>query len=502
MNSRTCSALLLAGVIGALVPGWPAAVPAASLVAFADVDVSAAAIRDTGRGQGASQPEGSPAERQFRAWLAAFNSGNRDKLLAFFRESFPARAAGVDNALQFREETGGFDLVKVESADATRFTGLVRERAGDQFARAEVEVEAAAPHRIVRMGIGVVPRPPEFSVARLQERDLAAALQAKVHEDAAKGMFSGAVLLGRRGKVLFSAARGTADRESGMPNTLETRFRMGSMNKMFTATAVLQLAQAGKLQLDAPIGRYITDYPNKEVATKVTVHHVLTHTGGTGDIFGPDYEKHRLELRTLNDYVQLYGQRALLFEPGSKWQYSNYGFILAGVIVERVSGQSYYDYVRDNIFKPAGMTSSGSEPEDQAVPNRAKGYMRRAGGLQPNTDTLPYRGTSAGGGYTTVGDLFRFATALVDHRLLNAKYSEMLTTGKVDTGRAAGDKYAYGFIDSVEYGARSFGHGGGAPGMNGELRIFPGSGYVVAALVNADSGASRLASWMGMRLPQ
>ena len=223
---------------------------------------------------------------------------------------------------------------------------------------------------------------------------------------------------------------------------------MGSMNKMFTATAILQLVQAGKVKLDAPLGTYLTNYPNRDVATKVTIHHLLTHTGGTGDIFGPEFSAHRLELKTLDDYVKLYGARGLEFEPGSKWEYSNYGFLLLGVIVERVSGQSYYDYVRDHIFMPAGMTGSGSEPEELAVPGRAKGYMQQKGVWMPNTDTLPYRGTSAGGGYTTVGDLLRFASALTGHTLLDAKHTALLTTGKVDTGQ--GDRYAYGFVESVE----------------------------------------------------
>ena len=169
------------------------------------------------------------------------------------------------------------------------------------------------------------------------------------------------------------------------------------------------------------------------------------------------------------------------------------------MIVERVSGQSYYDYVRDHIFAPAGMTGSGSEPEDVAVPGRAKGYMQQKGEWVPNTGTLPYRGTSAGGGYTTVGDLLRFATALSGHVLLDGRHTTLMTTGKVDTGQ--GDKYAYGFFESIEGGTRSFGHSGGAPGMNGDLRIFPDSGYVVAALANTGSGASQVVSWVSERLP-
>ena len=136
---------------------------------------------------------------------------------------------------------------------------------------------------------------------------------------------------------------------------------------------------------------------------------------------------------------------------------------------------------------------------DVAVPGRAKGYMQQKGVWVPNTDTLPYRGTSAGGGYTTVGDLLRFASALTGHVLLDAKHTDLLTAGKVDTGQ--GGKYAYGFEESMEGGARSIGHSGGAPGMNGDLRIFTGSGYVVAALANTGSGASQAVSWISERLP-
>jgi D-alanyl-D-alanine carboxypeptidase len=121
------------------------------------------------------------------------------------------------------------------------------------------------------------------------------------------------VLIAHKGKPVFAQAYGLADREHKIPNTLETRFRIGSMNKMFTAVAILQLAQQGKLGLDDPLGKYLTDYPNRDVATKVTIHHLLTHTGGTGDIFGPEFDTHRLELRTLQDYVKLYGNRGLNF---------------------------------------------------------------------------------------------------------------------------------------------------------------------------------------------
>ena len=452
-----------------------------------------------GQAAAAVQPAPSPAERQFRAWLAAFNSGDRGAYEAFLRESFPSRVPRLDADVEFRQRTGGFDLRAVESTTATSVTCLVQERAWEQVARAVLEAEAAPPHRIARLALNLVPRPADMPVRRLSLTELAPAARAKIDAQAKAGQFQGAVLVARRGTVIYSDAKGLADREARTPNTLETKFRMGSMNKMFTATAIMQLVQAGKIRLDAPLGTYLANYPNRDVATKVTIHHLLTHTGGTGDIFGPQFSARRLELKTLDDYVKLYGARGLEFEPGSKWQYSNYGFLLLGVIVERVSRQSYYDYVRDHIFAPAGMAGSGSEPEQVVVPGRARGYMQEQGVWVLNTDTLPYRGTSAGGGYTTVRDLLRFATALTSNRLLDAAHTTLMTTGKVDT--PGGGKYAYGFAESMEGGMRSFGHSGGAPGMNGDLRIFPDSGFVVAALANTGSGASQAASWVSERLP-
>gem|GEM_PF-2438520 len=343
----------------------------------------------------------------------------------------------------------------------------------------------------------------DVALQRLSDDDMVAALEARLDEAAAADRFSGTVLVVKDGDVLFSGAYGLADREREIPNTLETRFRIGSMNKMFTAVAILQLSEAGKIELTAPFGRYLPDYPNRDVATQVTIHQLLTHTGGTGDIFGPEFDTHREELRTLGDYVELYGERDLEFRPGSRFAYSNYGFLLLGVVIEAVSGQGYYDYVAEHIFEPTGMTGTGSLPEDVEVPDRAVGYMDPSGGTdwQPNTDTLPFRGTSAGGGYSTVEDLARFADALSDHELLSADSTELLLEGKQEIG--PGVEYAYGFeVRRHEEGYRSVGHNGGAPGMNGDLRIYPESGYVVAVLSNLDPpAAGMVAEYLDARLP-
>jgi D-alanyl-D-alanine carboxypeptidase len=338
---------------------------------------------------------------------------------------------------------------------------------------------------------------------RMTEAEALRALSARADRLAGEDELSGAVLIAKGDRVLFSHAYGLADRKGRIPNTLRTRFRIGSMNKMFTAVAILQLVEAGNVKLTAPLGTYLPDYPNRAVATKVTIHQLLTHTGGTGDIFGPDFDAHRKELRTLADYVRLYGRRGLEFEPGSRWAYSNYGFILLGVGIEKVTGHSYYDYVRQHVYAPAGMTRTGSLPENQAVPDRSIGYTKPPGATAwaPNTDTLPYRGTSAGGGYSTVEDLARFAHALLNHKLLSPDTTKLLITGKVKAG--PGPRYAYGFEDARGPDGNGWvGHGGGAPGMNGDLRIYPKSGYVVAVLTNLDPpAAQRMSEYLDPRLP-
>src|SRR5882724_12551046 len=159
----------------------------------------------------------------------------------------------------------------------------------NQFARFTMDVETETPHKIIRFDLNVIPRPAEFPIERMNENELMAALREKLEKESAADKFAGAVIVAKDGKVIFKGAYGMADREKKTPNTLDTKFRIGSMNKMFTATSILQLVQAGKITLTDPLGKYIPDYPNKEFASKVTIQQLLTHTGGTGDIFGPEY---------------------------------------------------------------------------------------------------------------------------------------------------------------------------------------------------------------------
>jgi D-alanyl-D-alanine carboxypeptidase len=344
--------------------------------------------------------------------------------------------------------------------------------------------------------------------ASLSEPEAIEAIRAELQAATDRGQFAGAVMISKDGAPVFQAASGYADLERKIPNDMETKFRIGSMNKMFTAVAVLQLVQEGKVRLADPIGKDFPDYPNSDVAAKVTIDHLLSHTGGTGDIFGREFTEHRQELREHEDYIVLYGSRGLAYEPGSRFTYSNYGYVLLGAVIEHVTAQSYYDYVREHVFVPAGMMGTDSLPEASSVAGLSVGYIGAGSKVVANTETLPYRGTSAGGGYSTVGDLIRFATALTSHKLINAGYTDLVTTGRADAGLGVEPigmtvKYGYGFFDVTQNGIRRYGHGGGAPGMNGELWVFPSSHYVIAVLANLDPpAASKIAVFARETLPQ
>ena len=428
-----------------------------------------------------------------RAWLAAFNSGDLKQWMSFDEVYQPARKMAQIG--DFFRQTGGFSLVRVETSGATSTKALVREKNSGAIARMEVQLSADQPPKLLSIGIRVIPPPPDLAPARMPMPEALAAIGARLDMAAASDNFSGAVLIARNGNVLLEKAWGRADRDNNVAVTTGHQFRLGSMNKMFTAVAILQLVEAGKISLDAPIGTYLGDYPNAEIAQKVTVRHLLTHTGGTGDIFGPEFEKNRLSLKTTADYLKLYGERAPLFAPGTQSRYSSYGFVLLGAIIEGVSGMSYYDYVDRNIFQPAGMNATASLPESAIVPRRASGYLKKDGKWVSNADTLPWRGTSAGGGYSTVGDLLHFAEALQSGKLISKNLLAQATSEQKDR-----HGFGFGIHDDGEW--QGYGHGGGAPGMNGELRIVPKQGYVVVVLSNLDPPvATQALDYILARLP-
>lgn len=266
------------------------------------------------------------------------------------------------------------------------------------------------------------------------------------------------------------------------------------MGKMFTAVAALQLVAHGRLALADPIGRWIPDYPNRALARAVTVEQLLTHSGGTGDIFGPAYEANTARLVTLDDFIRLYGDRETLFAPGSRYGYSNYGYVLLGALIERASGDIWTDYLARHVYAPAGMRATSPHASDGATAIPTTGA--RALGLKP----LPfYVGLPAGGGYSTVYDLARFGAALRDGRLLTPSALALLTTPRLDAGES---RRSAGLRIGSRGGAAYWGHSGAAPGVNGDYSFYPATGYEVVVLANrGHPAAANVAEFAGLRLP-
>jgi len=294
--------------------------------------------------------------------------------------------------------------------------------------------------------------------------------EARVDSLANAQQFSGVILVAKNGTPLVERAYGMADREAGRANDLETSFNIGSINKLFTQVAIRQLADAGKLNLDATLARAWPDYPNQDVARKVTIRQILTMRSGIqGNIFAAPEGKTRHDVVSLQDYFELFKSEPLQFEPGSTQQYSNAGYIVLGLLIEKLSGENYYEYIRRHIYEPAGMSQTGSWRVDRWPANTAIGYTsggeRAAEGGEGaarsrNTDFLPGKGSSAGGGYSTAHDLLRFLNALRAHKIPSAPE------------------------------AGNVGVAGGAPGLNAAIEGDLPGGYDVIVLANLDPPAA------------
>lgn len=321
-------------------------------------------------------------------------------------------------------------------------------------------------------------------------------LAAFLEEAAAADRFSGAVLVAKDALPIFRKAYGLANKGSNTPNSVDTKFNIGSLSKMFTAVAIAQLAESGKLFFADTVERYLPDYPNKTVAETVTIHHLLTHTSGMGNYQNENYYSNLDKMTTVAELLPLFVNDPLASEPGAKWDYSNAGYVVLGLIIEKVSGQSYFDYVKEHVFRPAGMLNTDSYEKGKDVPNLAVGYMKVGPDRQPdpsapfqeNTSTRPAKGSPAGGAYSTVDDLLKFSLALRNHKLLGQKYTEIVTTGKVEVGGPVG-KYAYAFGDKVFNGRHIVGHNGGGLGIGANFDMFPELGYTAIVLTNYEPRA-------------
>ena len=330
----------------------------------------------------------------------------------------------------------------------------------------------------------------------LSDAQVAEQLGGFVDRMAARDAFSGTVLLAKDGKVLLTKAVGIANRDFDVPVTLDTKFNLGSMNKMFTAVACMQLVEAGKLSLDDPISKYLgDDWLPKVDKSKVKVRHLLTHTSGLGSYFTDEFDRSSRALyRTVDDWKPLVRDETLAFEPGTRWSYSNTGMLIAGAIVEKASGSDYYAYVRAHITGPAGMTNTDCYELDKANRKIAVGYDKEVGAdgavtWHNNIFLHVVRGGPGGGGYSTVEDLFRFAQALRAEKLVTRASLDQMWRAYPEYSDA---DYGLGFVLARSPVGAIVGHSGGFNGISAVLSMYLDAGWTIAVMANLGGGAAEV----------
>jgi CubicO group peptidase (beta-lactamase class C family) len=374
---------------------------------------------------------------------------------------------------QLKSDLETLEPVKIlkESTDAIK---LVARSSKESWLELVFEFEKSAPYKLLSIRIMRLDEPPDLiaPTTPITEAEMLKELENFMEGISLEDEFSGVVLLAKGEKPIFRKAYGLASKEYNIPNRVDTRFNLGSINKFITRIAIEQLEGKGELRFEDPIKKHLPDYPNKEAVDKVTIRHLLDMTSGIGDFFGERYQSTPKDrIRTLSDYLLLFGDEPLLFEPGTNRQYSNGGYIVLGLIIEKVSGQTYFDYVRDHIYKIAGMGNTAHLEADVPAENVASGYTNNwdendhpGEPRRNNIYTRPARGSSAGGGYSTVDDLLKLVVAL--------KKNELSVTRTSDEINQHGIAIA-----------------GGAPGINAYVETDPETGYVIIVLSNYDPPA-------------
>ena len=445
-------------------------------------------------------PSGVAGER-IASVIATLNSGDADRVRHFIEtEVTPAfrAVASMDEHVGVFLETAhtwgtvSFHGIRSYTPARAETVVILKDSNFGAWRAFTFQLDAAQDHLISRFSFNSARTPTNVEEPSLTMAEVVEEVNTLVRRLCAADLFSGSVLLANDEGVLLERACGEASKRFHVTNDTETKFNLGSMNKMFTSIAIAQLAERGVLSYDDPISMYVdASWLPAEITDRVTIHHLLTHTSGLGSYFNDTYWEGSRELfRSVDDFKPLVNGETLAFEPGSQFRYSNTGMLLLGVVIESATGHSYFDHIRANVYEPAGMVNSDSYEMDYPVENLAIGYVRDSDsewGWENNLYKHVIKGGPAGGGFSTVGDLHRFAVALMEHQLVSPETRARMWTDHSGSG------YGYGFGIRDLAAGRVVGHGGGFSGLNGNLDIFVESGNIVAVLANYDRGADPVA---------
>ena len=449
-----------------------------------------------------------PGGARIRSFIETVNSGSVDRIKRFMSDECTRefqQSVSLDDhisaILGFSRDTGGIDFYSVRTYTPERSgttVVIVKDRLLDSWSAISFGFGEGPTSPVTSLRMSPA-RPPAGIRSPATEADALVEIRAVLSRLHKQNWLSGTVLVAKGPAVLLTDFAGEANKGDHVRINLDTKFNLGSMNKMFTATAVARLVEAGKLSFDDQVSKYLDEsWLPTSVTNRITVRHLITHTSGLGSYFNEEYVRSSRDLfRALDDYKPLIRNDRPAFNPGERFQDSNTGMFLLGVVIEKVTGEDYFTHIRRAIYGPAGMTSSDSHEMDYPVENLAIGYSpdwKSPYQWRNNLYRHVIKGGPAGGGFSTVGDLHRFAVALVSGKLVS---SAMLKAMWQDV---KGENYGYGFSVAQGPGGKSVGHNGGFQGINAQLDIYPDSGYIVAVLSNRDNGASPLADKIGSTL--
>jgi len=433
--------------------------------------------------------------RRAEAFVAAMNAPGNEALEAFARDHLGSELSQEDRASRFAERMrsqfaamGSIERhqIQILRDGAYLFVYCKHEKAGT-WQNYQFRVLPEDGHRLSLVFVALASEPATPPSTPIQSEASRTWLTSRLASIETQQPFSGAILVRRKGEEVYSLFKGVADASISVPVTRTSRFGMASGSKMFTAVAILQLDQAGKLSLKDSLIKYLPDFPDKEFAKRATLHQLLTHTAGAGDYWDDAYEK-AWDGITKTDQMLPFVLRHLGDTPAGEFSYSNSGFVLLGLVIEAVSGKSFYDYVQERIFAPAGMKSTGYPVRSAAAAGIAIPYEpeMQAGAVKPGgyvPARLNARGTSAGGASTTADDLVAFAAGLRNGVLLDKAHFDLMIAPHVPYG-GKDSSYGYGTILEKSKGVLSFGHGGNAPGTQFEFKIYPEIDTVLLVMSN------------------
>ncbi len=339
-------------------------------------------------------------------------------------------------------------------------------------------------------------KPYQWPEGKLNEKEIISAIDEKLQKDYNQGLFSGNVLVAKGDKVILEKSYGYANIEKQILNNEDTRFHTGSVGKMITATAIAQLVEQGKLNFSDTLGTILKDYPNKEAASKITIHQLLTHTSGIADPFELGRRKPGVDYSTAEANLPLFADTPLRMKPGDYHTYSNGNYAALALIVEKISGMSFEDYLRKNIFIPAGMMIANKDQYKNFPKATRYSYsvvddplaLKPLTPVNDPSNDFEFEYSGFCNGYLTAKDIYNFLYALKSGKLVSKKMVEKITSGKVEIDKGVPVKYAYGFYDSNLWGTNFRGHsgGGGNSGIGADAEFLWDKDYYVVLLGNCD----------------